>query len=301
MTKGILAGSGAVRPGGHFGAWRALAALPAVAGSLGMLLVAFAWAGPWEGLVLLGWAGSAAVVLTAPGEGLAVRLACGFRRLDTDQAAAIGPAWAEALQRCGVEPGGLDLYVQRGAHPNAYAAGGRSVAVTLGTVREFQARRLGTASLVAILCHEIGHHSTRATRFALAVVWLAAPWRYAAGVLVGFCLARIGRRRLWPTAVVALAAVVVAVVQAVQRGDWPAAAVLGGLAAASIACPFADAAVGRSSEYAADRYARSVGAGPDLATALRFIGDGRRSGLLATWVERHPTVPRRVERLQRPA
>lgn len=299
---GMLGDTGRrTRPGGHFGAWRALASVPAAVGSLGILLVGFGWAGRWEWLVLLAWLGSAAAILTPWGERLAVRLACGFRRLTVEQRAAVGPAWAQALRLCEVGPERLDLYVQRGTHANAFAAGGRSVAVTLGTVREFQARRLGDDALVAILCHEIGHHSTRATRFALAVVWLAAPWRCAAGFLIGFCLARVGRRRrVWPTAAVALIAVAVAVVQAWQRGDWQVAALLGGLAVASIGCPLADAAVGRSSEYAADRFARSVGVGPDLAAALRDLGNGRRAGLLATAVGRHPNVERRVERLQRP-
>ena len=41
---------------GHFGAWRAATSVPAMIGSLLLLLVAFGWMGQWEGLVV--WRGS---------------------------------------------------------------------------------------------------------------------------------------------------------------------------------------------------------------------------------------------------
>lgn len=37
----------------HMAAWRATSALPAIAGSFGLLL--FGWMGTWEGLALLAW------------------------------------------------------------------------------------------------------------------------------------------------------------------------------------------------------------------------------------------------------
>ncbi|MGI8665139.1 MAG: hypothetical protein ACR2N4_03785 [Jatrophihabitans sp.] len=140
---------------GHFGAWRAATSVPAMVGSLLLLLVAFGWMGQWEGLVLLGWLASGTVVFTALGERLAVTVGCGFRRLSQSQSTAVEPVWASALVRAGVESRDVDLYVQRSVELNAYAAGGRSVALTTGVVSKFLARRLGSAHMEAILVHDL--------------------------------------------------------------------------------------------------------------------------------------------------
>ena len=87
------------RPGGHYGTWRAAAAAPAMVGSLLLLLVLFGWLGRWEVIVLTGWLLSGVSVLTRPGERVAVRLGCGFRRPTTAQAVTLAPLWSAALQR----------------------------------------------------------------------------------------------------------------------------------------------------------------------------------------------------------
>lgn len=251
-----VAPSAGQRREGHFGVWRSVAALPAMLGSLLTLLVLFSWLGAWEGLVLLGWLASGAAVFTSPDERIAVRVGCGFRRPTARQATVLAPLWAQALAYAQLREDQLDLYVQRSREANAFAAGGRSVAVTTGAVAEFQARRLGVAQLVAILTHEIGHVETRATQFALVTMWLAAPWRFASRLVIGIGLATVGRRQpLRLLAVVVLAGVVVAVVQALQQRQWAVAAVLSAVAVCAVVCPLVDAAVSRRSEYAADRYA----------------------------------------------
>ena len=132
----------APRRDGNFGMWRAMASAPAMVGSLLLLLVLLAGLGRWEGLLLLAWLGSGAMVLRPAGERLAVRMACGFRRPMADQMALLSPVWAAALQRSGTLARDVDLYVQHRDEPNAYAAGGRSVAVTSGVLADFLARRL---------------------------------------------------------------------------------------------------------------------------------------------------------------
>lgn len=145
---------GAARTG-HFGAWRAATSVPAMVGSLLLLLVAFGWMGQWEGLVLLGWLASGTLVFTRIGERAAVTVGCGFRRLPRAQLTAVEPVWTSALARAGVEPHDVDLYVRRTAELNAYAAGGRSVALTTAVVSKFLARRLGSAPMEAILVHDL--------------------------------------------------------------------------------------------------------------------------------------------------
>jgi STE24 endopeptidase len=140
---------------GHYGAWRALTSLPAMVGSLLLLLILFGWMGQWEGLVLLGWLASGAAVFTRMGERAAVAAGCGFRRPSRAQLAALGPVWSAALDQAGVGVGEVDLYVQRSGELNAYAAGGHSVAVTTGVLREFLARRLGSDEMRAALVHDL--------------------------------------------------------------------------------------------------------------------------------------------------
>ena len=265
-----------------------------------LLIVLLGWLGEWEGALLLGWIGSGAAVFSRLGERVAVRVGTGFRRPTNAQLALLAPAWSSALARSGMVASEVDLYVQRSSEPNAFAAGGRSVAVTTDVLAKFQARRLGEEYLVAILTHELGHHATRATKFTLVTMWLALPWRFASRLVIGIGLATVGRRQpLRLLAVVVLAGVVVAVVQAVQQRHWAVAALLSAVAVCTVVCPLADAAVSRHSEYAADRYAADVGVAPQLAGALQVLAgmQRRRAGLVARLVSRHPEMSRRIEAL----
>jgi STE24 endopeptidase len=159
----------------RYGLCRAIAGTPAMLGSLLLLLVAFGALDPWAGLLLLGWAACGAVTMTRPGERVAVRAACRFYSPSPALAAALQPPWAAALRMSGTAAIDVDLYVQHDRRPNAYAAGGHSVAVTSRVVEDYQAGRLPEDQMVAVLVHELGHHATRATRSMLLVVWLV-PW-----------------------------------------------------------------------------------------------------------------------------
>lgn len=289
------------RPGANFGAWRAVTAIPAMVGSLLLLVVLFGWMGRWEGLVLLGWLASGVAVFTQAGEQLAVRVGCGFRRPTRMQAARLAPLWAAALQRCSVAPGEVDLYVQRSAEVNAYAAGGRSVAVTAGVLAKFQAHRHPDDYLISVLAHELGHYSTKATRLALVTIWLAAPWRFAARLLLGVAAACAGRQPRRLLACVIVAAVVIAVVQAVQQRQWVVAISVSALALCTVVCPLADAALSRRSEYAADRYATDAGLGLHLAAALQTmdVSPYRSRTWTARALSRHPSLEDRIEALDR--
>jgi len=97
----------------------------------------------------------------------------------------------------------------------------------------------------------------------LVTVWLAAPWRFPSRSVILVGLATVGRRQpVRLLAVGVIASVVIAVVQAVQQRQWAVAVTLTAVAVCSVVCPLADAAVGRRSKYAADRYAAAAGLGP---------------------------------------
>lgn len=285
----------------NFGLWRALAATPAIFGSLMLLLVAFGWMGRWEGLVLLGWLVAASVLCTRVGERAAVRIGCKFRSPTSAQRQLLDAPWASALSRCGVAVGVVDCYVREDCGPNACATGARSVAVTSGIVDEFRAGRISEQAFQAVLVHELGHHATHATRFSLLILWLTAPWRRAAWFTLGLVQGLFGRRQPSPV-VAAIVAVVVfglTIGQAVYRGTWTAVAIIGGMPTLGIAVPLIDAALSRASERAADRYSADAGVGPALVNALRVMNPRpiRCQTWLARLLSRHPPVERRIAAL----
>jgi STE24 endopeptidase len=286
---------------GHFGAWRAMAAVPSMVASLLLMVVLLGLLGRWEGLALLGWLISGVAVLTRVGERAAVRVGCGFHRPNAGQAVLLAPVWATALERCAIAASEVDLYVQRRCEANAYATGGRSVAVTTGVLSEFQAGRLSGEHLAAVLVHELGHHATRATRLALVTIWLAAPWRLTTSIFIGIARALSRRQPPRALAAVIVIGIVVAIVHAVQARQWSVAFVLTGVTVAAALCPVADAALSRRTEFAADRYATGVGVGAALASALQILGRGqlRRPGLASRLLSRHPTSARRIAALSR--
>ena len=291
-----------------YGVARLLVATPAMVGSLLLLLVLCSWAGQWEALLLLAWLASAAAVFTPVGERAAVRWACGFVRPSARQRAQLEPAWHRVLGRCGVNPGDVDLYLQRSRAVNAFTAGGRSVALTTGAQAEFVKPHLvqhheppaNTARVEALLAHELGHWAGNGTRIGLVTAWLAAPWRFVSRLFLALGLAFAHRQPRRLLALLVVAVVGVAVVQAIQHGQHAVAALLICLAVAGVACPLADAALSRREEYAADRYAADAGYGPDLAAALVNLDAGsehRRPGLLDRLTARHPSVAQRLDAL----
>jgi STE24 endopeptidase len=297
MLRALARRDASRRRGRHFAVLRALATSPEVLGSLMLLVMLFGWLGPWEVAVLVGWLITGAAMLSRDGERLTVRVGYGFHRPSTSQAQQLEPAWTEALRRCSVAPGDVDLYVKRARQANAYATGGRAVAVTTGALAASRANRLADEHLVALLVHELGHHATRSTRLILATNWLAAPWRIASQLLIGFGMIIAGRQPRRLLGGVVIAGVIVAPLQAEPGQRWMIAAALGGLVLALVACPLADAAVRRRSEFAADRFAVEAGLGPQLATVLERLDSGGSSGV-RRWLATHPTVERRTTALR---
>lgn len=297
-TSTPISASTAPHPSRYGGGWRAVAAAPAIVGSLLLLMALFGWLGRWEVLVLLGWLTSGLIVCTPTGERIAVHLGCGFRRPSSAQAAALAPLWAAALRQSGTAAGDVDLYVQHDRHVNAYAAGGRSVAVTAGVLGHYQAHRLTDEEFVAVLVHELGHHGTGSTRFTLASVWLATPWRVAARLLIGATRALGGRQPRTLVVLALTAGVVVAATQAASQQNWVVAGLLAGIAALTVGCPLADAAASRRAELAADRFAAAHGLALPLAAALRTLDGGHHA--IAGWsrlLSSHPAVDQRIQAL----
>src|SRR3954452_1796303 len=256
--------------------------------------------GRWAGLPPLTWAVAAAVLMTRVGERMAIRAVWGFHRPSTTQEAALQPAWSRALRATGTAAGDVELYVQTARTPNAYAAGGRSVAVTARIVENCANGRLPEDQLVAVLAHELGHHATGATRPMLLLSCLTAPWRGTASALAVLANILAGRHPRRGLGIVVLAGLAVAGFRALQQGRWMPGGVLVVVGLAAVLVPLANAAISRQSEYAADRFAAAHGLAIELTAALRVLNGGHRaprgwSRLLST----HPTSEQRIKALQR--
>jgi STE24 endopeptidase len=279
------------------GFWRIVAAAPAVLGSL-LLMLASVPLGPWAALLPLLWVVSAAVLLTRAGERIAVRGAYRFRRPSPAQAVALQPAWATALRVTGTAAGDVELYVQAARVPNAYAAGGRSVAVTSRAVEDYKSGRLSENQLVAVLVHELGHHASGATRPMLLVSWLAAPWRVARNLLIALASVLSGRQGQRGATVAVVVGLAVAVTRTLHQGQWMVGGVLVFLGLAVVLCPLADAAISRRAEFAADRFAADHGLASELAAALRALDDGPAArGWLQRLLASPPTSDQRIRAL----
>lgn len=284
----------------RLGLGRAVAAAPAMLGSLLLLTLVSVTLGRWVGLLLpITWVAGAAALRTRVGEQMTLRAACGFHRPSPAQAASLQQAWSAALEVTGTGAGDFELYVQTDRAPNACAAGGHSVAVTSRVVEDHATGRLPEGQLVAVLVHELGHHATGATRPMLLLAWLTAPWRATARVLAGLASAFAGRHPRQGLSIVVLAGLAVAEFRALQQGHWMAGGVLALVGLTAVLVPLANAAISRCSEYAADRFAAHHDLAVELAAALRVLDDGKRahrgwSRLLST----HPTGEQRIRALQ---
>jgi STE24 endopeptidase len=279
-----------------------MVAAPGVGLSAVLLLIAFGGLGRWVAVVLVVWLGVAAVLWCPPVERWAGQSVHGFRRPTVAEVTLLQPVVSAVVARCGAAAAELDWCVIDRPRPNAFAVGGRAVALTGGLRDAYRDGVLSGDQVVALLAHEVGHHVTGTSRGSVAGGWLMLPWTVVQKFLAGFVG---GALRAVPLARVSLLLVPVVVGRAAAElysgGGVAPLLLLGLLVAALFVCPPVDAAVRRGGEYAADRYVACLGMGRDLAgalTALRATPVGRR-GAVARLVSDHPSVESRLARLGR--
>jgi len=227
-------------------------------------------------VALLGWLTLGAAACTRPVEQIVVRMGCGFRRPEPEHRTVLDSPWRDALSHAGRGFADADLYVCKRGAANAYAVGKRSVAVTAALLNDVRAGNISHDEFVGVLLHEVGHLVTNASKFGPARIWLTAPWRTAVRATYRAAAALTSRQQP-PGLIVGVAslAFAVAIGHATWAGNWPIVALLTALIVCTVAAPLADAAISRSSEYAADRLVADTGMGADLAAAITVLERGR--------------------------
>ncbi|OLR90315.1 peptidase M48 [Actinokineospora bangkokensis] len=255
------------------------------------LIGSIAWpAQAWVIPVL--WVVSGAVVLIPAFDSLLARRLFSMREPSARDLQRLEPAWQSVCRTAGVNPDRYRLWIEGSQGLNAFAAGGRTVAVTR------RALELPPPMLEAVLAHELGHHVHGHARVSLLGWWYSLPARgaillvglVAKGILaVGRSFSRHGG------AAVALASVLLVLLLAaavVFLNPW--------LLLIPVMAPVM-AAVARAGEYRADQAAASLGYGVALQDLLKgwVAGSG---GEKRTWRARvlasHPAAVDRVRRLR---
>jgi STE24 endopeptidase len=283
--------------------YRALIVLPPTVASIGLLLVLLPLVGPWQPLLLGAWVCGGPLLWWRPAERVAVRALYRMRPSTTAETAVLRPVFSEAAARCELPGRALDWYVRDLQEVNAFSAGRRSVAVTVGLLSAYRRGALTSEQMTAVIAHELGHLAVRSAAPAnLAVVWWTLPWRVAshAAAVIGRSMVQ---RMLFGRAVLVLGPIAAVKAASDLYADkaWSALVLLGLILFMITVHPVLEAAVARTGEYAADRYVDERGMGADLAAVLTRLpempGDDR--GPLARLLVHHPAAQSRLTRLQR--
>jgi len=240
------------------------------------------------------WLLSGAVLFVPAIESVGSRMSFHVRRPTHAELAVLEPAWQAVCRGAGVDGSKYHLLVEESDQPNAFAAGGRTVAVTRAALR------LPQPELTAVLAHELGHHLSAHAVVHRLEWWYALPIRavaFVGGLAIRLVLAA-GRvflvfgNGLGVLASVFLALILLTAVAFVSF--W--------LLVLPLLSPLL-AWVSRLGEYHADRTAAQLGYGPALLRVFRRweydeAGDPHAAGLKARLLSTHPSLAARIRRLE---
>jgi Zn-dependent protease with chaperone function len=269
-----------------------LLALPAFLCSLAVMALVGAYAlprAPW--LIPVLWMTSGAVLLIPSFEPTLSRLLFKVRPPGPDEMNHLRQPWLSVCQAAGVAPGKFVLMVEDSDDLNAFAAGGRTVAVTETSLR------LPPKQLEAVLAHELGHHLSGHPAVAILSWWYALPARGAAFLailalrivmVVANGLARFGG------GVGALAALLLSLFVLTMLAFLSFWLLLIPLTAPLLAW------ASRLGELRADRTAAQLGYGHHLVDVLRrwiAAGGQPRETVRARMLASHPSPTNRIRRL----
>lgn len=268
-------------------------AVPVVASSLIVLTVIGRLAWPeYLWVVPAGWVLAGGITFVPAFEHFLLPRLFGMRPPTARELARLTPSWNAVCATAEVDGGRYRLWVDPSRELNAFAAGGRTLAVTR------TALDLQPPSLEAILAHELGHHLSGHTRISLLVWWLELPARLLTRLVrllalvvpyVGRAFAAFGRS----VAVLVTVLLSLGILTALAFLDpWLLLApLLGPVLAWSK----------RLGEYRADLVAARLGYGPELIALFKdwitlHRGDERR--LWARLLSGHPAHIDRIRRLK---
>jgi Zn-dependent protease with chaperone function len=240
------------------------------------------------------WVASGAVLFAPPVEFLVTRICFPVSRPGHLELSVLVPAWQSVCGVAGFNGAKYHLLVEESDQPNAFAAGGRTVAVTR------PALRLPPAELQAVLAHELGHHLGGHPVVLRLLWWYELPIRAVAflgSVTIRFVLA-VGRVFLdFGNGLASLASLCLALIVLTVVAFFSFWLLLVPLIAPLLAW------VHRLGEYKADRIAAQLGYGPVLIHVFRRwqyaeAHDQHPARLKDRLLSTHPSLADRIRRLE---
>ncbi|RLK59568.1 STE24 endopeptidase [Actinokineospora cianjurensis] len=257
------------------------------------LLAGLVWSAGWVvWVVAVLWVLSGAVTFVPSVEALLAKLMFDMRPPTTVEMTRLRPLWESVCVAASANSSKYSLWVEQSKELNAFAAGGRTVAVTR------RALELPPRALEAILAHELGHHLSGHSRVSLLAWWYELPAQGAIWLVttamrlvlaVGKVFARFG------SSAGALAATLLSLL------------LLAGLIALNpwlLLMPLLSPLLAwsrRLGEYRADATAAGFGYGPDLVTVLSgwlAAEHAVRRPLRVRMLASHPATADRIRRLR---
>lgn len=238
----------------------------------------------------VGYLAAGVLLFARPVQAVLLTRLLGARRPTPAERAVLAPLWTEIAQANRLAPHRFVLAVLPADDLNAFACGGHLVVVTSWAVES-----LPRAELAGVLAHELGHHLGLHTVALTVGHWLSVPIVVLARVgffLQNVATAATGSFVSHSAALTAVGRLVAFVLRAVS---WI-------FLAALLASSAVGNAVGRRSEFHADRRVVAMGYGRELAAALRRVIAAGGGGRPRTWRERmfasHPSARTRVARIE---
>ncbi|MCP2271707.1 STE24 endopeptidase [Actinokineospora diospyrosa] len=238
------------------------------------------------------WVLSGAITFVPAVESVLARLMFDMRRPTTVELTRLRPLWESVCATANVDSSRYTLWVEQSKELNAFAAGGRTVAVTR------RALDLPPRSLEAILAHELGHHLSGHSRASLLAWWYELPaqaaiWLVSMAMRIVLMVASLFAR--FGSAAGALAGTLLALILLVgliALNPW--------LLLMPLLSPLM-AWSRRLGEYRADATAAGFGYGPDLVNVLSgwlSAEHGARRSLRVRMLASHPATADRIRRLR---
>jgi STE24 endopeptidase len=268
-------------------------ALPAFLSSLAVMSLAGSLVLPsmvW--LVPVLWILSGAVLFVPAIEAVVSRIGTNVNRPTQAELSFLGPLWSSVCSRAGIDGARYFLLIEESTEPNAFAAGGRTVAVTRAALR------LPTRELEAVLAHELGHHLSAHPVVSRLAWWYALPvqgFAFLGGIAIRFVLF-VGRIfRAFGSGLGELAAVLLALMLLTAVAFVSVWLLLAPLVSPLIAWAH------RLGEFRADQTAARLGYGPALIETFRrwqYTDDGQPSGFRERLLSTHPSHSDRIRKLE---
>lgn len=238
----------------------------------------------------VGWLAAGVLLFLPPVQVAVLGRFLGTRRPRPEELAVIAPIWRDLAAAANLPQYRYSVRVIDSEDLNAFACGGHLVVVTSFAIEELTPRELS-----GVLAHELSHHLGWHTAALTLGHWLSLPVLLLARV--GFFLQNVARAAT--DAFVSHSAALTALGRTIA---WLLTGVSWVFLAALHASDALSNAVGRRSEFEADRRAVRMGYGKALADSLRAVirlgGGVRPIGWRARLAASHPPARTRVARIE---